>query len=149
MNNGKVRIYELSKELNLENKDIKDICEQLNIAVKSHSSTITDSQAERVRGAAAKYTPEKTIKRPITNKNKKNNSKDKAKRKQQILAIHHKTDNSEPASPVPQKVSSTSTLTAPPPKDPLDPNLIFHLPLQFNRLCHQQLNFKHRPNPIE
>ncbi len=116
MNNGKVRIYELSKELNLENKDIKDICEQLNIAVKSHSSTITDSQAERVRGAAAKYTPEKTIKRPITNKNKKNNSKDKAKRKQQILAIHHKTDNSEPASPVPQKVSSTSTstLTAPP-----------------------------------
>jgi translation initiation factor IF-2 len=45
MNNGKVRIYELSKELNLENKDILEICERLNIAVKSHSSTITESEA--------------------------------------------------------------------------------------------------------
>ena len=41
MNNAKVRIYDLSKELNLENRDILDICEQLNIAVKSHSSTIS------------------------------------------------------------------------------------------------------------
>ena len=57
MNNGKIRIYELSKELNLENKEIKDICEQLNIAVKSHSSTITAPQAERVRAIAAKYPP--------------------------------------------------------------------------------------------
>ena len=54
----------MSKELNLENKDIKDICEQLNIAVKSHSSTITDSQAERVREIAANYTPEKASERP-------------------------------------------------------------------------------------
>ncbi len=115
MNNGKVRIYELSKELNLENKDIKDICEQLNIAVKSHSSTITDSQAERVRGIAAKYTPEKTIDRPTTNKKPKKNYKDQSKqRKQQILAIHHKTDNSESGFPTPKKPSSPSTLTSPP-----------------------------------
>ncbi|MDJ0534389.1 MAG: translation initiation factor IF-2 [Xenococcaceae cyanobacterium MO_207.B15] len=119
MNNGKVRIYELSKELNLENKDIKDICEQLNIAVKSHSSTITDSQADRVRGIAAKYTPEKTIDRPTTqNPNRK--SKGKIKRKQQILAIHHKTDNLESASPTQAKSSSASTLAAPP-KRPVRP----------------------------
>ena len=119
MNNGKVRIYELSRELNLENKDIKDICEQLNIAVKSHSSTITDSQAERVRGVAAKYTSEKPIDRSIThNKDKKN--KEKIKRKQQILAIHHKTDNSESASSTQKKSSSASTLTAPP-KRPVRP----------------------------
>lgn len=55
MNNRKVRIYELSKELNLDNKDIKEICEQLNIAVKSHSSTITASDAKRVINIAAKY----------------------------------------------------------------------------------------------
>ena len=52
--NDKVRIYELSKKLNLDNKDIKEICEQLNIAVKSHSSTITASDAERVEAMAAK-----------------------------------------------------------------------------------------------
>ena len=49
MNKGKVRIYELSKELNLENKDILAICDRLNIAVKSHSSTITEGEADRIR----------------------------------------------------------------------------------------------------
>jgi translation initiation factor IF-2 len=54
MNNGKVRIYELSKELNLDNKELLAICDQLNIAVKSHSSTITESEAERIRTQAEK-----------------------------------------------------------------------------------------------
>lgn len=53
MNNGKVRIYELSKELNLENKDILAICDRLGIAVKSHSSTISEEQATQIRSAAA------------------------------------------------------------------------------------------------
>ncbi len=52
MNKGKVRIYELSKELELENKDILNICEQLDIAVKSHSSTISDEEADKIRGVA-------------------------------------------------------------------------------------------------
>ncbi|NER92720.1 MAG: translation initiation factor IF-2 [Symploca sp. SIO1B1] len=55
MNNGKVRIYELSRELNLDNKDILSICEGLNITAKSHSSTITESEAQRIRTAAEKY----------------------------------------------------------------------------------------------
>ncbi|MBR8834128.1 MAG: translation initiation factor IF-2 [Stigonema ocellatum SAG 48.90 = DSM 106950] len=54
MNNGKVRIYELSKELNLDNKELLAICDQLNIAVKSHSSTITESEAEHIRSQAEK-----------------------------------------------------------------------------------------------
>lgn len=55
MNHGKVRIYELSRELNLDNKDILAVCEQLNIAVKSHSSTITEDEAERIRTYSDKY----------------------------------------------------------------------------------------------
>jgi len=54
MNNGKVRIYDLSKELNLDNKELLAICDQLNIAVKSHSSTIGEDEAERIRTAAEK-----------------------------------------------------------------------------------------------
>ena len=54
MNNGKVRIYDLSKELNLDNKELLAICDQLNISVKSHSSTIPESEAERIRAAAEK-----------------------------------------------------------------------------------------------
>jgi translation initiation factor IF-2 len=55
MNNGKVRIYELSKELNLDNRDILAVCDQLNIAVKSHSSTITEAEAAQIRSAAEKH----------------------------------------------------------------------------------------------
>jgi len=53
--NGKVRIYELSRELNLDNKEILDVCEQLSIPVKSHSSTISEAEATRIRSAAEKY----------------------------------------------------------------------------------------------
>ena len=90
MNNGKVRIYELSKELNLDNKDIKEICEQLNIAVKSHSSTITADDAARVRSVAAKSP---RAENSTDNQNKGNKTlKAPAKRKQQILAVHHRSE---------------------------------------------------------
>jgi translation initiation factor IF-2 len=56
MQNERVRIYDLSKELNLDNKELLAICNQLNIAVKSHSSTISEPQAERIRAVAAKQT---------------------------------------------------------------------------------------------
>ncbi|MCC5641722.1 translation initiation factor IF-2 N-terminal domain-containing protein [Nostoc sp. CHAB 5824] len=56
MNNGKLRIYELSKELNLDSKKLLAICEKLNIAVKSHTSTISESEAERIRSVANKLT---------------------------------------------------------------------------------------------
>ncbi len=85
MNNGKVRIYELSKELNLDNKDIKEICEQLNIAVKSHSSTITASQADRVKAIAAK-SPRNN---QTNSKPNSRNPKAPSKRKQHILALYH------------------------------------------------------------
>ena len=39
---GKVRIYELSKDLGLENKDVLDAADKLSIAAKSHSSSISD-----------------------------------------------------------------------------------------------------------
>ena len=55
MNKEKVRIYELSKELELENKEILEICSELSIIAKSHSSTITESQAESIRAVAQKH----------------------------------------------------------------------------------------------
>ncbi len=55
MNNAKVRIYELSRELNLDNKDILAVCERLNISVKSHSSTISESDKERIEKYVASH----------------------------------------------------------------------------------------------
>lgn len=45
----KIRVYELAKELGLENKDLISRLEKLGIAVKSHSSTLEDSDVERIR----------------------------------------------------------------------------------------------------
>ena len=46
---GKVRIYELSRDLGLENKDVLDAAEKLSIAAKSHSSSISDAEAGKIR----------------------------------------------------------------------------------------------------
>jgi translation initiation factor IF-2 len=95
MNNGKVRIYELSKELNLDNKELLAICDQLNIAVKSHSSTIAESDAEQIRTAAEKLAASNVTqkKEQSTTSNKPNSqppngrNRPAAPHKQQILEI--------------------------------------------------------------
>ncbi|MEB3234895.1 MAG: translation initiation factor IF-2 [Cyanobacteriota bacterium] len=46
---GKVRIYELSRDLGLDNKDVLDAAEKLGVAAKSHSSSISDDEAVRIR----------------------------------------------------------------------------------------------------
>ena len=45
----KIRIYELARDLNLENKDILDAAQKLSITVKSHSSSISIKDAEKIR----------------------------------------------------------------------------------------------------
>ncbi|MDQ2649231.1 MAG: translation initiation factor IF-2 N-terminal domain-containing protein, partial [Actinomycetota bacterium] len=49
---GKKRVHELAKELGLTNKETLDLCEVLGIGVKTHSSSIEDAQADRVRRKA-------------------------------------------------------------------------------------------------
>ncbi len=48
----KIRVYELGRELGLTNKEALDLCVALGIGVKSHSSSIEDAQADRVRRKA-------------------------------------------------------------------------------------------------
>ena len=48
----RIRVYELARELGLTNKEALDLCEALKIGVKSHSSSIEDAQADRVRRKA-------------------------------------------------------------------------------------------------
>ncbi|MFZ0059014.1 MAG: translation initiation factor IF-2 N-terminal domain-containing protein, partial [Acidimicrobiales bacterium] len=48
----KIRVYELARELGLTNKEALDLSLSLGIGVKSHSSSIEDAQADRVRRKA-------------------------------------------------------------------------------------------------
>lgn len=127
MNNGKVRIYELSRELNLDNKDILAVCERLNISVKSHSSTITESEAERIRKTAEKYVasshsspgkpaPPERAAAPSRESGPHPNDQQK---KQQILEIRSPKvrpagANSQPAGNEENKNQPTATVATPP-----------------------------------
>ncbi|ACB51189.1 translation initiation factor IF-2 [Crocosphaera subtropica ATCC 51142] len=117
MNNAhKVRIYDLSKELNLENREILEICGQLNIAVKSHSSTITESDAERIKGMVDKYLAQQGT-------SQANDGGASGDKKQQILAIHHK--QVRPSSEAKRSETPSANLKSPrppvPPKPPTPP----------------------------
>ena len=48
----KIRVYELAHELGLSNKEGLDLCLAMGIGVSSHSSSIEDAQADRVRRKA-------------------------------------------------------------------------------------------------
>ena len=49
---AKVRVYELARELDITNKQIIALCESLGIDAKSHSSSLVEVQADRVRKKA-------------------------------------------------------------------------------------------------
>ena len=49
----KLRVHELAKELNKTNKEILDILKGKNIEVKSHMSSLEDSEVEAVKKAVS------------------------------------------------------------------------------------------------
>ena len=53
---GKIRIYELSKDLSLDNKDVLDAARKLAIAAKSHSSSISSNEATQIKDFLKKST---------------------------------------------------------------------------------------------
>ena len=57
----KIRIYELSRDLNLENKDILDAAQKLSITVKSHSSSISAEDAKKIKNLITKKNSDKQI----------------------------------------------------------------------------------------
>src|SRR5256885_10117653 len=48
----KIRVYELARELGVENAVVLDLANELKIGVKSHSSSIDEPSADRVRRPA-------------------------------------------------------------------------------------------------
>jgi len=96
---SKVRVYELSKELGVENKDILAACKALDIDVKSHSSSVSEEEAERIRGkapalAASAGSSKPSVakppaKKPVANRPAKGSrlATPPIKKKQQILEI--------------------------------------------------------------
>ena len=118
---SKVRVYELSKELGVENKDVLAACKSLEIDVKSHSSSVSEEDAVRIRnkvpkspgGSSAKPSVAKPpAKKPVVNRPvaKGGPSKAPIKKKQQILEIRRPA----PAAPEPPAAAASSEPSATP-----------------------------------
>ncbi|MEM8505143.1 MAG: translation initiation factor IF-2 [Cyanobacteria bacterium P01_D01_bin.1] len=134
MNKGKVRIYELSKDLELENKDILAICEKLGIAVKSHSSTISEEEANQIRKVAnsSDYKPASRaarpskVNKPVRSSGNKSVAKPVRPRQQQILEIRRYPKPASPPAASRSAVAPTpkpATSSAPKPVAPKSPTL--------------------------
>ena len=46
---GKIKIYELAKELNLTSKEVMEKAKELSIEVKTHMSSIEESEAKKIK----------------------------------------------------------------------------------------------------
>ena len=66
---GKIKLYDIAKEFDMSSKDILAIAVKLNIDAKSHLSSVSDEDAERIRKEAKN-----------TNKTKQNNVKKDSKK---------------------------------------------------------------------
>ena len=123
----KIRVYELARELGMENKEALDLCLSLGIGVKSHSSSVEDAQADRVRRKAER---EGLIREPIPEPEAK--AKPAAKKEEPAPVAEAPAPSrtagpsgegeSEAApAPKPRLIRSSPTPPPPPPVQPIQP----------------------------
>ncbi len=82
----KIRIYELSRDLNLDNKDILDAAQKLSISVKSHSSSISAEDAKKIKNLINKKTSDKQILSINKPSIKKDNYKENKENKSPVIS---------------------------------------------------------------
>ena len=53
---GKIKIYEIAKELDLTSKEVLEVAKKLNIDVKSHMSSVEEDEAKKIKNNISKKT---------------------------------------------------------------------------------------------
>lgn len=71
---GKIKIYELAKELNVDNKELLDVANKLGIAAKSHLSSIEEDEAKKIKDNLKS----KSSKKEVAKSDKKSNKEEKS-----------------------------------------------------------------------
>ncbi len=62
---GKIKIYEIAKELDLTSKEVLEVAQKLNLNVKSHMSSVEEDDAKKIKSNLPKK-EDKEIKQPTT-----------------------------------------------------------------------------------
>ncbi len=71
---GKIKLYDIAKELNLTSKDVVEIAKSLNINVKSHLSAVEEAEAQKIKESAKNYKSKPEEKKQNNEKAKNNDS---------------------------------------------------------------------------
>ncbi len=121
----KIRIYELSRDLNLENKDILDAAQKLSITVKSHSSSISAEDAKKIRNLINKKNSDKKI----LSINKHSTKKDTYKQNKEEKSIVMASEKGKPG----KDNSTKKTLLSKPLNKPESLKIISNQPKNLNK----------------
>ena len=141
----KIRIYELSRDLNLENKDILDAAQKLSISVKSHSSSISAEDAKKIKNLINKKNSGKKILSINKPSNKEDNYKQKKEAESPLIPSVKETfskDNSDKKSLLTKPRNKPDSLKIIPNqlKNPNKPNVINSSKSQSNPTYQNQRN---------
>ena len=70
---GKIKLYDIAKELNLTSKEVLEIAKKLNINVKSHLSSVEEDEAQKIKESIKNSKNKKEDKKPNVEKTKTEN----------------------------------------------------------------------------
>jgi len=146
----KIRIYELSRDLNLENKDILDAAKKLSILVKSHSSSISAEDAKKIKNLINKKNSDKKILSINKHSTKKDNYKQNKEEKSLVRSLengkpHKDNSNKKPLLIKPHNKPESLKIISNQPKNLNKPNIIDNSLSQAN-LTKQKLEKKPSQN---
>src|SRR5881398_1784424 len=116
----KIRVYELARELGVENAVVLDLANELKIGVKSHSSSIDDPSADRVRrlADAEGLRREPVVEEPEPEPKPKRGAKAKAE------PVVEEPPAAEPEAPAPAPVPVAEEAPAPEPEPAPTPHRV-------------------------
>ena len=121
---GKIRIYELSKDLSLDNKDVLDAARKLAISAKSHSSSISSLEANQIKDFLKKSNivdaskkPTKKLDKEIVSLKKslpktQKNQKSEVKQKSPTQSANSASDLNVPSKPNKTLVKSQTSIVS-------------------------------------
>ena len=146
----KIRIYELSRDLNLENKDILNAAQKLSISVKSHSSSISSEEAKKIKNLINKKNSDKKILSINKPSNKKDNYKENKENTSPVVSSEKEKPNKDNSNKKPLLVkplnkSESLKIISNQPKNPNKPNIIDSSQSQAN-LTNTDINSKPSQN---
>ena len=90
---GKIKLYDIAKELNLTSKEVLEIAKKLNLNVKSHLSAVDEAEAQRIKDSAKNFKSKPEVKKTSNEKAKTANDSPVIIRREVII-------NDEPIKPI-------------------------------------------------